>query len=495
LSQTAALFDTGHIGADIARRSARGVAATVTAQGLKFAVQTTATMVLARLLTPADFGLVAMVAAFTGFVGLFKDLGLSIATVQRREINHAQISSLFWTNVGLSVVLMGVVAMAAPAVAGFYNEPRLMWITIAVGGTFILGGLSTQHTALLQRQMRFEALAAIQVVSLLAGSTAGIVLAWRGAGYWSLVAMSAVTALTDAIMVWSVVRWRPGRPGIGRGVIDMLRFGRDVTAFNCLNYLSRNVDNVLIGNAWGPGALGIYSRAYSLLLFPLQQVNAPIAAVAIPALSRLQGNPAQFRRYYCRMVQLIAYVAIPLVMLLAILANEVVLIVLGDQWVDAARIFRIFSLFAMSQSILTTVGWVLASLGRTRRMLALGIVTAVCVVVAFAIGLPWGPVGVAWAGTIAFTGLVVPNMIVAFENTPVSLADVWESVWRPVVLSCVMGAGAAMAHRFTESLDPFMSVVLVTIASLATAAVTVSVWRTVREDAWQFARLALLVQR
>jgi PST family polysaccharide transporter len=263
----------------------------------------------------------------------------------------------------------------------------------------------------------------------------------------------------------------------------MVRFGGNLTGFNCVKYLTRNVDNALIGAFWGASPLGIYAKAYGILLLPLQQINSPVAAVAIPTLSRLQDNPAQYRRVYCRIIQLIAYLTMPLVVLLAILSNEVILIVLGDQWTAAAGIFRILAFWALLQPLVTTLEWIFVSLGRTHRMLRFGMVTSTCAVISFAVGLPWGPVGVATAGTISFAIVTIPSMIYALTETPISLTHIWTALSRPVLLSILVGVAGIVVHHLIASPEPMIRVAFVVLAALATAAGAFVFWRSIRDDA------------
>jgi PST family polysaccharide transporter len=216
-------------------------------QAANFVLKLGSTAVLARLLTPADFGLIAMVTAVTGFVEMFKEAGLSMATIQRAEINHRQISTLFWINLGLSILLMFVVVGLAPAVAWFYGEPQLLWITIALGAMFPLGGLTIQHVALLRRQMRFGTLVSIDVTSNAVGIAAAITAAAFGARYWALVIMMAASGAANAALVWITCPWVPGLPKRGAGVRPMLAFGGNLTGFAFINYWARSADNVLIG--------------------------------------------------------------------------------------------------------------------------------------------------------------------------------------------------------------------------------------------------------
>ena len=225
-------FDTEYLKTDLKGRSVRGGAVTMAAQGVTFFIRMGSTMVLARLLTPQDFGLIAMVTAVTGFVVMFKDMGLSMATVQKAEINHGQISTLFWINVVLSLGVMLVTAALAPAIAWFYGEPRLTWITLALAGAFVFGGLTVQHQALLRRSMRFGTLALIGIIGMLVGIVAAIIAAWYGAGYWALVIMQLSGAIAGAIAVWVACGWRPSLPVRCSGVREMLAFGGNLTGFN-----------------------------------------------------------------------------------------------------------------------------------------------------------------------------------------------------------------------------------------------------------------------
>jgi O-antigen/teichoic acid export membrane protein len=440
------VFDTGHLKADLKGRSVRGGAATILGQATRFALQIGSTMVLARLLAPKDFGLIAMVTAVTGFAVLFKDLGLSMATVQKAQITHAQISVLFWVNAGVSLLIAILTAAAGPVIAWLYGEPRLAGITLALSLTFVPGGLTVQHQALLQRQMRFKALAAIPVISMSIGALSAIVTALLGGGYWALVALQLTMSLTDMLGVWSACRWRPSLPARRAGVRSMLGFGANLTAFNVLNYLARNMDNILIGRVWGPAALGLYAKAYGLLMLPISQINAPLAAVAIPALSRLQDDPQRYRRHYCRAVNLIAYVTTPLTLGLAAVSEEIIRFVLGEQWLSAGRIFFVLAIAGVGQPVSNTTGWVYVSLGRVDRQVRWMMMTLPFLMAAFAIGLPWGAIGVAVAYAIHCHLWRIPCWWFACRHSPISLRDVLASLWRPVLLSLLMFA-AMMAVR------------------------------------------------
>ena len=436
---------TDHLKADLKGRSIRGGVLTLTSQGARFILQMISTVVLARLLTPADFGLVAMVTAITGFVALFTDAGLSHATVQRQEITHDQVSTLFWINVALGVLLMFVTATLAPAVAWFYSEPRLTGITLAVAGMFILSGLTVQHDALLKRQMRYRPLAIRNIVASAAGVLVAIVMAWQGAGYWALLALPATMSLVQMLLSWCMVNWRPGLPRRSAEVRSMLIFGGNLMGSNAIAHISRNADNVLIGWFWGPGPLGLYSRAYSLLMLPLHQFNAPIAAVAMPAFSRIQDDPERYARYYLRTINMIMWMSAPLIGFLFVGAEPVIVLTLGDQWRDSAVVFQILAVSALTQPLYNSIGWLFVSRGRTDRLLKLGLFILAAVVCSFVIGLPFGIRGVALSYSLVLLAILPWTFQFTFRGTHLTLKRFGRALLCPVSLGLAAAFFAALA--------------------------------------------------
>jgi len=411
----------------------------MTAQVVKFMLHTGSIIVLGRLLTPQDYGLIAMVTVITGFVALFKDMGLSMATIQKAEINHSQVSTLFWINVAVSFVLALILAITAPIISWFYREPKLTGITLVLAGTFIFSGLTVQHQALLRRQMRFSALAMIEIGSMGIGIATGIVLAWYGAGYWALVGLSAATALSNVALVWVFCGWRPGLPVLRAGVRSMIAFGGHITGFHIVNYFARNFDNILLGRFCGAGVLGLYSRAYNIMMLPINQVRDPLNAVAIPALSHIQNEPIRYRKYYIKLVTLLAFITMPLMVFLFVCAGEVIDLLLGSKWSGATGIFKILCIVAFIQPVAGTVGLVLVSLGQSKRYFAFGTIHSIIIVISFILGLPWGAIGVATAYTIATYALLVPTLWYCFRRSPISITDFFSAISRPMIASVCMG--------------------------------------------------------
>ena len=441
-------FDTEYLKADLKGRSVRGGAVTMAAQGAKFFLRMGSTVVLARLLTPADYGLIAMVAVVTNFVMMFKDMGLSMATVQKAEIDHHQISTLFWINVVISLVIMMIMAALAPIVAWFYGEPELTLITLSLAGTFIFSGLTIQHQALLRRHMRFGKLAVIEVAAMLNGVVAAIISAWYGAGYWALVIMQLVMAVSITIGVWFACDWRPGLPKRGTGVRRMLAFGRNITSFNLINYFARNSDKILVGRFCGSGILGLYSKAYNLLMLPISQICGPLTSVAVPALSRIQDDPKRYTSYYTKLILLISFISMPLMVFLAICSKSIIHVLLGKQWLGMSSIFQILAITAFIQPVSTTVGLVLLSLGQSGRFLRFGIFNSFVVVTSFAVGLRWGAIGVASAYAVANYLILFPTLWYCFRMTPISIAIFLKAIARPIMASFIMALAMLLARLF-----------------------------------------------
>lgn len=447
-------FRTDHLVADLKSRSARGGMVTITSQAIKFALQTGSTMALARMLAPEDFGLIAMVTAVTGFVALFKDAGLSMATIQRAEINHAQVSTLFWVNVALSLMVTATIAALAPAIAWFYSEPRLTGVTLVIAATFVLGGLTVQHQALLRRTMRFRDLAIIEVLSMIAGIATAIVMAAAGLGYWALVGLTTGSAAANCALVWRFSRWRPGRPVRSSGVRPMIRFGASMTLASVCNLAREQLPYIMIGYSLGSGPLALYDRAYRLLLMPLTAMMPAISAVVIPALSRVQHDPARQRRIIATLSLLAASVSIPASVIGVVLAPEVILVMLGKQWMESATIFAFLAPLAATQAISTVSVWALTTSGRGDALLRFSVLNAALAALSVIVGLRYGLTGAA----LAFSSvgcLIRTPMLYGFvvRNTPITMSDLLSDTWLLLAAGVTLaGAGLLVRESAGEAL-------------------------------------------
>jgi len=298
--------------------------------------------------------------------------------------------------------------------------------------------------------MRFEALALIDVISMAIGIGVAILMAAFAFRYWSLVGMIAATALTNAILVWVLCKWRPGLPRRHCGVRSMLQFGGSLTGFSFLNYLTRNADNVIIGFFVGSAPLGIYTKAYALLLLPIRQVNVPVSHVMLPALSRLQHDAGRYRRAYLSALSAMSTVGMPIVVAAFVLADEVVAIFLGGGWEQAAVVFRWLAPAAFFGTLNVAPGWLCVSLGRPGIQIRWALIMAPLTVACFLLGVRWGVTGVAAAFSAAWCSGFILFVFMACKGTPVKLRDIVGAVAPQVVASLVAAmVGATLLKSFT----------------------------------------------
>lgn len=383
------------------------------------------TAFLARLLMPADFGLLSMVTSISVFAERFKDLGLADATVQSMEVTHSQTSGLFWINFFVCCVIAVALSALSKLIAMFYGEPRLVGITMAIASTFLFSGLVIQHQALLRRQLRFGAVATITLGSVTGSLAVGIVLAYFGFGYWSLVARELSRAIFVFVGTWIACPWRPGPPQRKVGISSLLLFGRNVTAFNIVNFLSRSVDRILIGRLSGAYWVGLYDNALKSLRLPVEQIRYPISTVALPALSALQAQPDRFKAYYEKASQLLAFVAAPIIVFAFVFADLMIGLLLGPKWTAAVPIFRILAIGAFIDPLTQLVGPALVAYGKTKQYFILGL-TGSLLFVAFLLvgGILWGTIGVSIASSAAAVVSAVIIIVYGFKYIPVVGKDI-----------------------------------------------------------------------
>lgn len=420
----------------------------MTGQGIQFALNTAGTIVLARLLTPADFGLIGMVTVVTGFLEMFKTAGLSTATVQQEEISREQISALFWINVLVSVALGLLVLACSPLVAMFYRRPELALVTAALSIPFVINGLTIQHRALLRRNMMFGALRTILVSSQFVSIGTTIALAAFGWRYWALVSGTVAGSLVTVVITFYYCSWVPGPMRRRTGARKMLAFGGHITGFNFVNYFARNADNLLIGRFIGAQALGLYSKAYGLFMMPMTQIRNPLNEVAMPALSSLRNQPQRYARYYRRLLDVLSSLAFPLSLYCMLEAGFLIRAVLGRQWLGAVSVFRILALVGPLQVIAGVAGVVMLSLGLSKRYLIVGIVSSCIYVASFIVGLSRGIEGVAGAYVLANAVLFVPFQFICLRGSPVSLGLALKAVFWSLCVSLIAAACAGLTRHY-----------------------------------------------
>lgn len=402
-------------------------------------VQVLALIVLARLLAPADFGLLAMVMAIIGIANIFRDLGLSAATIRAPEITPAQASTLFLTNVGFGALMTAAVSAAAPLLAWLYDDPRVVDITLVLAWTFFLSGLGTQHQALLRRQLKFGVLAWTNLVSVVVGQACAIALALYGYGYWALVAAMLLTHVARTVLAWVANPWRPGRPEYDRRVRSMMSFGGYLVVFTLLGYVAANAHNVVIGWQYGADEVGYYSRAFMLLTLLLGYVLAPLDVVAPAALARMIDEPARYNESYLHTVSMMLLLTAPIGFVCAVAAEDLIALVLGGQWGPSVAVLQILALAAVPQTLCSSSGWLYLSHGDSRRMMQWGVGGWGTLILLLIAGTAFGIEGVAAAYTAGMFLLLYPCMVMAFQRTTLRFGDLMRTAW-PITLPALLAA-------------------------------------------------------
>ncbi|MEM9411008.1 MAG: lipopolysaccharide biosynthesis protein [Planctomycetota bacterium] len=422
--------------AELKQKTVTGGLFTVANQVSAVALQIGSTVILARILTPSDFGVIGKVTAFTGLTAILGDLGLSLATIQSKEINQKQLSALFWLNVIIGFALAVCIAGSAPLIAWFYDDQRLVIVTLLFAALIFLNGLVVQHKAILKRNLNFAPI----FISTFSGGCIGLVLAVifaRQLGYYAIVMQLIITSLFSGIGYWILCGWSPSFHLRGTGIRPMLGMAGNFTGWNLLGYGIRNIDNVLIGKFEGDQQLAFYTKAYGLVLQPLLQISVPISQVAVPALSKLQSEPEAYRSFFCKGCSIAMILQLPIAIFSVVAAPEIVLTLLGSQWQPSVPIFLALSPALLSAATSPATSWIYLSRGDTKRMMRALMISAPFYIAAFSIGIQFGTLGVAIAFSTISLLVRIPNIWYAINPSPVNLVDISNCMIPPLISSLI----------------------------------------------------------
>jgi polysaccharide transporter, PST family len=420
-------------GGELRRLAVRGAAATVMAAAAGLAAQLMSTLILARLLLPSDFGVVAMVTTFSMLLMSFGQNGFEELIIQRRELNRSQASNLFWITCGIGFALAIAFAAAGSLLARFYGAPEVRWITFGISPTIFIAATSVVHIALLKRALRFTAVSLNEVVRIVVQTVIAVLLAVAGWGYWALVGGIVASTLSMTAAAWCLCRWIPSLPQRGHGTRGMLSFAVSVYGRFSANYFARNFDNLLIGWQFNATALGFYKKAYDLFALSATQLTSPVANVALAALSPLTQDRIGFKRSLAKTLGIVAFVSMAVGADLTLIGKDVVRLVLGTKWAESGRLFELFGPGIGIMVLYSTVGWIHLSIGRPERWLRWTVVETVITVLLFIVALPWGPAGIALAWTVSYWTLVIPAFWYAGQPIECGLSYFIGFVWRYIV--------------------------------------------------------------
>lgn len=442
---------------DLKHRTTRGAFASIAGQSTNVALRLGSMMILARMLTPRDFGLIGMSGTCIELLALLQDAGLVAAAVQSPTLSHEQSSTLFWLNLGLGTLLTLICAGLAPILALFYHEPQVTWITVLAATTFIFNGAAAQHRALLSRAMRLSLLAGIDSGATFGSVALGITLAASGFGYWSLAAMSLAPSLITCVALMITGTWIPGPPRLNAGIGSMLKYGGVLMADSVLMYIGYNTDKVLLGRFWGAPALGLYGRAYTLANIPQLALSNAVNAVTFPALSRLQDQENRFRRAFSQSYTLFLSLILPITIACGLFGEDIIRVFLGQKWMETAPTFRALAPTILAFALINPTGVLLNSLGKVVQSFLIGCAIVPVVIIGYWSGLSHGPVGVALGFSAAMLVMSVPAILWGIKGTPITRTDIWNAA-SPPLTSALIAAVCACACWEPASHIPFAPV-------------------------------------
>ncbi len=420
---------------EIVRGSAWSFASRYMGQALQFA----ASVVVARYVAPEAFGLVGMIASITAFASLFSELGMGAALVQRKELSTEQTDSAFALTVGVGAVVAVAVWAAAPFIAEAYNRASLTPIARANAGGFILGAIGVVPRALLVRTMSLRRLAGVDLSAAVAGNIASVALAIGGARVWAVVLGPLVSTAVSSALLLAASGWLPRRPPGLKAATPLIAISLNLLAFNAVNYWARTLDNVLIGGWLGERELGLYMRAYALMLLPISQITGVLSSAMLPAMSRLQDDGASARAAFLEVGSLVAFVACPVMLGLGAVARPFMAVVYGPEWGGSAPILQLLAPVGALQSIVNPVGWIYISKGRTDLMLRWALFACSLMMASFGVGVYVGSsVAVAACYLVVNIALAVPAFLFAGRIIGIRLAHFRTAFSRTIMASIAM---------------------------------------------------------
>ena len=408
-------------------------------QVAKVGVNLVSLAILARLLNPDDFGLVAMATVVTAFVMRFGDLGFASALVQRKNCSHKFLSSVFWLTLILGLLLVFIIVSTAPLVGEIYAQPNVTAVIQGLSLGLLIQAILTVPRSLLERELEFLKLAVMEFAALLGGAAIGIAMAFLGAGVWSLVVNAIAFQFVLCILVWRYTAWRPSWTFRWHEISSSLGYSLNQTGAMIVNFVGRNADTVLIGRFLGATDLAFYNMAYRLLIFPLENISAVLIRVLFPVMSRSQEDDSAICAIHLKYVSYVSLCTFPMMMLLGILAEPFVYVVFGPGWSPVVKILALFSVVGAIQSI-THTGTIYRAKGRTDLMFVWATVTTIVYVLAFAVGLKWGISGVAIGYVVSAMVLTLPGLWLAFRLIGLSLTEFFLALVPSALASLAMGS-------------------------------------------------------
>lgn len=436
----------------LSRASVRGGLVTAGASWIRFGIQFGTTIALARLLGPTEYGAAAVIVIFGAAAELLRESGFSTLVLQRANLRRELLDSLHYANVIIGLILGASLALAGPGLALVFGNDRYRLFAVLLAPVFLFASLGSIPNALLARNYEFKKMASIELFSVLVGCATGLTAGALGAGALSLVLQSVVFMISQAVLTIAACPWRARKSGSVRVFRASVPFLWNVSFVQVLNYVSRNIDNVLVGAFFGARAAGLYNQAYQLMIIPLQQVNGPLQRVFVPILSRTFSDRAQYRKFVRTIVFTVSSILWPAFAVLLVFSDALIVTVFGDAWRESSAIFGALVFAGVAQALGYVNSWIFVSSGQVQRQMVWSLLTRVLIIGSFFVGIPWGPYGMALSYATASCLVVVPGFLVVRRRAHLALADLFRPIMWPAVLTGItVAAGLGLRHMLPPS--------------------------------------------
>lgn len=406
--------------------------------------------VLARLLSPDDFGTLAMVIIISSFASMFLDAGFSLALIQKKEINNTLMSSVFWLNNFIACLLTGLLIVFAPYISKFYQKEILEELCYIISFLFLLNSLSQIHRVLLSRKMDFKTLAIQQIVGLLLSYISAIVMAYNDLGIWSLVAQVLITPLFSTIFLWLKVKWTPTNQFSFKSIASIANFSLSTFFNGMLEYWIQNLDGVLLGKKMGAYEMGIYSRSFSSILIPVRAISSSFNSTLYPKFAQLQTEKEEFKKLYLKSIRVQAFLSIPSVTLLAILSYQIISVLFGEKWLDMVPIIRILAVLGFISTTFATNDSCISAMGKANLLLKVGLIEKPILIIGTIIGIQYGLTGIAYAKLISVIIVAIPKYWLFIKVTQIKLTNQFKQYTKIFVATIFMTAILLTSYTFNS---------------------------------------------
>lgn len=426
--------------ASLTKKSIVGVGWTALGNIIRQALQVVTMVVMARLLSPEDFGLFAIVMVFAGFMHILGSMGTAQVVIHLDRPSQGMLSSILYFNIAIGSLLCIILFFLAAPLAYFFDDARLQPLLQLISFVFVIASFSFVQKALLEKGIQFRKVIMLETLAMAAGSVLGIVAAMQGFGVVSLVLVSMTNAFIFSLGLWVSSDWKPGFRFARNDIFAIWDYTVNLTGFNIINYFARNTDTFLIGKFIGPAGLGLYSLCYRIMLYPLDNISRVVVRVLFPAFSAIKSDNVRFRRGYLKAITTIAFFTFPIMLGLFASVEAFVMVVFGEKWRSMSSILMVLAPVGMIQSIVTTVGCIYTAKGTTRLMLKIGALNSAVIVLSFVVGLPFGVLGVAISYSVANLIMLYPNLMISWRQIDLSVKQGIQTLLPILYSSLLMAA-------------------------------------------------------